>query len=126
MTEQPPVIIAAEPQLLATDLTAAIAYYVDRLGFALAFTHGEPLFYAQVMRGGARLNLRATDGPVGYRAPEEDALSATITVDRAQPLFREFERAGATFHQPLRTELWGARTFITADPDGNLICFAGS
>ncbi len=125
MTEPPPVIIAAEPQLFATDLAAAIDYYVDRLGFALAFVHGQPAFYAQVVRDGARINLRATDGPVGYRTPEEDALSATITVDRAEPLFREFDRAGATFHQLLRAEPWGARTFITVDPDGNLVCFAG-
>lgn len=125
MTDQPPVIIAAEPQLFATDLAAAIDYYVDCLGFALAFAHGEPAFYAQVVRGGARINLRATDGPVGYRMPEEDALSATITVDRAEPLFREIERAGGIFHQHLRTEPWGAQTFITVDPDGNLVCFAG-
>ncbi|WP_407045994.1 VOC family protein [Mesorhizobium abyssinicae] len=31
---------------------------------------------------------------------------------------------GARFHQTLRTEPWGARTFIVSDPDGNLICFA--
>ncbi|WP_435528297.1 hypothetical protein [Mesorhizobium abyssinicae] len=24
----------------------------------------------------------------------------------------------------MRTEPWGARTFIVSDPDGNLICFA--
>jgi len=29
------------------------------------------------------------------------------------------------FHQELKTEPWGARTFIVKDPDGNLILFAG-
>jgi len=48
-----------------------------------------------------------------------------LTVDDAAALFREFEEAGLTFHQPMRTEPWGARTFIVADPDGNLLCFAG-
>ena len=37
----------------------------------------------------------------------------------------EFQRIGVTFHKSLRAEPWGARTFIVADPDGNLICFAG-
>ena len=54
-----------------------------------------------------------------------DALSATLTVDDAKGLFLEFQQAGASIHQPLRTEPWGARTFIVADPDGNLLCFAG-
>jgi catechol 2,3-dioxygenase-like lactoylglutathione lyase family enzyme len=118
-------IIAAEPQLYVTDIAAAVDFYVRRMGFALAFMHGEPAFYAQVMRDSARINLRATDGPIGFRADEPDALSATLTVDDAAALFREFEQAGATFHQALRTEPWGARTFIVADPDGNLLCFSG-
>jgi hypothetical protein len=28
------------------------------------------------------------------------------------------------FHQTLKKELWGARTFVVLDPDGNLILFA--
>lgn len=118
-------ILAVEPQLFVTDMAAAIAYYTDRLGFSLAFSYGEPAFYAQVARGGARLNLRVSDGPIGFRAAEMDALPATLTVDAAKSLFLEFQQAGASFHQPLRTEPWGARTFIVADPDGNLLCFAG-
>ena len=118
-------IIAAEPQLYVSDIAAAVDVYVRQLGFALAFTHGEPAFYAQVVRDGARINLRASDGPIGFRADEPDALSATLTVDDAAALSREFEEAGVTFHQSLRTEPWGARTFIVADPDGNLLCFAG-
>jgi len=118
-------ILTAEPQLFVTDMAAAIAYYTNRLGFSLAFSYGEPVFYAQVARGGARLNLRASDGPIGFRAEEADALSATLTVDDAKSLFLEFQQAGASFHQPLRTEPWGARTFIVADLDGNLLCFAG-
>ena len=35
------------------------------------------------------------------------------------------ERAGVAFHQPLKTEPWGARTFVVRDPDGNLLLFAG-
>ena len=122
------VIIAAEPQIFVSDIETACRFYVQKLGFELAFSYGEPLFYAQVFRDGGRLNLRKVSGPVfdsSFHARERDALSATFTVDDAKPLFLEFRRAGATFHQSLRTEPWGARTFIVADPDGNLICFAG-
>jgi uncharacterized glyoxalase superfamily protein PhnB len=47
-----------------------------------------------------------------------------IVIDHAKPLFLEYQDAGVTFHQTLRTEPWGARTFIVKDPDGNLIAFA--
>ena len=61
----------------------------------------------------------------GFRRRQADALSATITVTTAEPLFEAFSRTGAPFHQGLRTEEWGAQTFIVADPDGNLVSFAG-
>ena len=121
-------LLFAEPQLFVTDLDRALTHYVGRLGFQLAFSHGEPAFYAQGARDGARLNLRHVDGPVfapGFRAAEADPVLATITVDDAAALFDEFERAGVAFHQRLKTEDWGARTIIVADPDENLILFAG-
>ena len=121
-------LLFAEPQLFVIDLDAAVDHYVKRLGFTLTFSHGEPAFYAQVARDGARLNLRHVDGPVyapGIREAEGDALSATIAVDDPEALFDEYERAGVIFHQRLKTEDWGARTFMVADPNGNLIAFAG-
>lgn len=121
--------ITAEPQLFVADIEAALRFYGEVLGFDLAFSHGEPPFYAQVVRGGARMNLRRVEGRVfdaGFRDREPDALSATLTLDgEVEPLFRALEAMGAPFHQLLRTEPWGARTFIVRDPDGNLILFAG-
>ena len=60
------------------------------------------------------------------RRDKEDLLSAVVALDDAKPLFLEYQIADVTFHQSLRTEPWGARTFIVRDPDGNLILFAGS
>ena len=124
-----PVIIASEPQLFVSDVEAASAFYVGKLGFKVALSYGEPPFWAQVARDGGRLNLRSVEMPVfdsGFRSREPDAVSATLTVDKAEPLFREFQKAGVAFRQTLRTEPWGARTFSVEDPDGNLILFAGS
>lgn len=120
-------ILTIEPQLFVGDLTNALDFYA-RIGFETAFVHGDPPFYAQVVRDGARLNLRHVDASpynATFRDTETDALSATLIVDDPVPLFAEFQAAGLTFHQDLRTEPWGARTFIVADPDGNLLCFAG-
>jgi catechol 2,3-dioxygenase-like lactoylglutathione lyase family enzyme len=122
------VILASEPQVYVSDLEAASAFYVNKLGFKVESSYGEPPFWAQIARDGGRLNLRRVSGPVfdsGFRAREADAISATLTLDAAEPLFLEFQQAGVAFHQTLRTEPWGARTFIVRDLDGNLIAFAG-
>lgn len=124
-----PTILAAEPQLFVSDIEASCRFYVDMLGFQIEFAYGNPPFYAQVYRDGGRLNLRKIAGQVfdqELRTKELDALSATLITDDAKPLFLEFQESDVTFHQALRTEPWGARTFIVADPDGNLICFAGT
>ncbi|MEO5494651.1 MAG: VOC family protein [Sphingomonas sp.] len=123
------IITSAEPQLFVTDMRLSLAFYTETLGFEVAFSHGDPVFYAQVVRDAGRLNLRSVDGAVfaaGFRDREADALSATMTLDDVKPLFLEYQEAGVTFHQRLRAEPWGARTFIVSDPDGNLLAFAGT
>jgi catechol 2,3-dioxygenase-like lactoylglutathione lyase family enzyme len=122
-----PKLVAAEPQLYVRDIAASSEFYTRTLGFSVAFTYGEPAFYAQVFRDGARLNLRQVDRPVvdPARRDREQLLAASIALDDANLLFLEYQRAGVEFVQPLRTEPWGARTFIVSDPDGNLLLFAG-
>lgn len=122
-----PTLVAAEPQLYVRDIVASSEFYSRMLGFSVAFTYGEPPFYGQVFRDGARLNLRHVDAPVvdPVRRDSEQLLAASITLDDATPLFVEYQNAGVEFVQPLRTEPWGARTFIVRDPDGNLLLFAG-
>lgn len=80
-------ITAAEPQLFVADMAAACAFYVEKLGFELAFSYGEPPFYAQLGRDGGCLNLRKVAGPVfdsGFRARERDVLSCTLRGRRRQ------------------------------------------
>ena len=55
----------------------------------------------------------------------EQLLSASIPVNDVKLLFLDFQAAGVAFVQTLRTEPWGACTFVVSDPDGNLIVFAG-
>jgi uncharacterized glyoxalase superfamily protein PhnB len=122
-------IIGVEAQLFVADIGASCDFFVRQLRFTVVFTYGEPAFYAQVARGGARLNLRRVREPVfaGDIREREHLLSASMTVERAaaiEQLFLEFQAAGAGFHQTLKTEPWGARTFIVRDPDGNLLLFS--
>lgn len=122
-----PVLLAAEPQLFVSDIHAACAFFTGTLGFRVEFLHGDPAFYGQVRRGGARLNLRHVDRPVldRNRAVRESLLAASITVDGLAQLYAEFQSKSVRFHQELRKEPWDAWTFIVADPDGNLVLFTG-
>ena len=53
------------------------------------------------------------------RSPRfETASINSITLDDAKPLFLEFQAAGVEFHQGLKTEPWGARTFIVGSHIG--------
>lgn len=121
-----PKLIAAEPQLFVRDMEASIQCF-RRMGFEVRFTYGEPPFYGQVARDGAALNLRLVPEPVfdTERLRQEELLAASITVDDVKSLFLEFKTAEIPFHQNLRKEPWGARTFIVREPGGNLILFAG-
>ena len=124
------VIAGAEPQLFVADIKSSCDFFTGRLGFTIAFSYGEPPFYAQVKRDGARLNLRCVEQPVidaGLRDREE-LLSASLTVATAEEikaLFLEFQGAGVRFFQTLKRQPWGAKDFILKDPDGNLLLFAG-
>jgi uncharacterized glyoxalase superfamily protein PhnB len=118
-------LTGVEPQLLTTDLERALAA-MQAMGFETAFVYGEPPFYAQVRRDGVRLNYRLVDRmPADPDLIRQDSLlAASITVSGITGLFEAFQQAGVAFHQELRAEPWGAKTFIVQDPDGNLLLFA--
>jgi len=125
-----PILNAIEPQLYVANIQNSCDFYTSKLGFAVAFIYGDPPFYAQVFRDNARINLRLVHEPV-FRddvRQRENLLSASITVattNEIKQLFLTYQTAGISFRQPLKKEPWGARTFIVADPDENLVLFAG-
>src|ERR1700748_2907510 len=108
-----PKLGAAEPQLFVADINASCAFFTRKLGFSIAFTYGEPPYYAQVKRDGAALNLRCVERAV--IAPDlrdrEQLLWAALrvaTADEIKQLFLELQAAGVEFFQTLKREPWGA------------------
>jgi catechol 2,3-dioxygenase-like lactoylglutathione lyase family enzyme len=123
-------IVNAEPQLFVGDVKRSCEFFCTKLGFSLVFSYGSPAYYAQVARGGAHINLRWVAGAAVNPTvrDREELLSASMTVATAAEiklLFLEFQSVGVTFHQKLKRQPWGARTFVVKDPDGNLLLFAG-
>jgi len=136
MTDEPrqtmprPILNSIEAQLFVANIKSSCDFYINQLGFAVEFVYGDPPFYGQVVRDKARLNLRLVCEPVfaGDIRKREQLLSASITVASAneiKQLFLSYQAAGVSFHQALKKEPWGARTFVVSDPDENLILFAG-
>jgi catechol 2,3-dioxygenase-like lactoylglutathione lyase family enzyme len=126
----PPILTSVAAHLYVRDLKASTDFFTARLGFSIDFVYGDPPFYGQVSRDNARLALRHMDESFFAEdvRQRESLLSASITLATAaeiKQLFLAFEAADVPFAQPLRNELWGAKTFIVNDPDGNLILFAG-
>ena len=125
-----PVLTSTAAQLYVADIRASCDFYAGKLGFEVDFVYGDPPFYGQVTRDDARLALRVVGEPVfaGDVREREHLLSAALTVGTSEEitqLFSSYQAAGVRFHQQLKQEPWGARTFIVQDPDGNLIVFAG-
>jgi Glyoxalase/Bleomycin resistance protein/Dioxygenase superfamily len=136
MTDEPrqspprPVLSSISAQLFVANIKSSCDFDTNKLGFALEFIYGDPPFYGQITRDNARLALRLVFEPVfaGDVREREHLLSASITVAAAneiEQLFLSYQAAGVSFHQALKKEPWGARTFIVSDPDENLILFAG-
>jgi len=115
----------AYPMVFVSDVTKALAFYKNKLGFKVDYLYGEPPFYGMISRDGASLHLRHVDKHPFHHA-EEDLLTASIPVDEVQSLFLEFKAKRVAFHQTLKRQPWGATDFIVKDPDGNLLQFASS
>src|SRR5258708_34516847 len=125
-----PVLSSIEAQLFVANIKSSCDFYMNKLGFAVEFIYGDPPYYGKVVRDNARLNLRLVFEPVFVAdvRQREHLLSASITVATAneiKQLFLSYQAAGVSFHQALKKEPWGARTFVVSDPDENLILFAG-
>jgi uncharacterized glyoxalase superfamily protein PhnB len=113
------------PILFVRDVVKAAAFYVDKLGFARDFLHGNPPFYGAVSRDAACLHFRLVREPnfAALATREGGLILASIEVANVKALFEEFEARGVEFPQRLQRQAWGGLDFYVRDPDGNCISF---
>jgi catechol 2,3-dioxygenase-like lactoylglutathione lyase family enzyme len=112
------------PQFLVDDLDRAIAYYCDKLGFELDFTHQS--FYASVSRDGFAIHLKDAPKLAADREHRKhnEHLDAYISVSGIRGLFSELEMRGAQVIKPLEQRPWACLDFYVEDPDGYILCFS--
>lgn len=112
------------PILDVRDVDAALAWYVERLGFGIAFRYErDPSNYAGVYRDGVCLHMQwqherefaaGTAGPTRLR----------IEVDDPDALFAEYQAAGALDASARVWDTdWGTREFTVLDRDRNALAF---
>jgi len=120
----PALITGIAPQFLVDELSQAIAYYRDRLGFETDFVYES--FYASVSRDGFSLHLKCAPKTVADRVhrKQNEHLDAYIGVRGIEALFDELKSRGAHITQPLEDRPWGCKDFYVEDPDGYLLCFS--
>jgi catechol 2,3-dioxygenase-like lactoylglutathione lyase family enzyme len=111
--------IECAPVFVVSDLAASLAYYRDRLGFDVAFTWGEPTFYAGVCRGAVTIHLQAAS----QTARPAGASSLCVFVGSADDVHRELAGRGARILKPPASYPYGMRDFDVADLDGNTLVF---
>jgi catechol 2,3-dioxygenase-like lactoylglutathione lyase family enzyme len=111
---------------IVDDVDAAIAFYVERLGFALQM-HPAPAF-AMLTRGDLRLALSAPNpqGGGGQAMPDGTQPKPggwnrfAIEVEDLEAMVAELKAAGARFRNDIVTGV-GGKQILLEDPAGNPI-----
>src|SRR6476661_4946765 len=110
----------ASPTLHVADMRRTFAFFEKSLGFRCTFKVDDDLHsaspYAIVARDQVAIHLQLSAKAAGTS-------SCYITVDDAESVWAEVQRAGAQVTRPIENSGYGMRDFNIADPDGNTLGF---
>jgi catechol 2,3-dioxygenase-like lactoylglutathione lyase family enzyme len=113
------------PVLRVSDIARSLAFYSDRLGFAVEFVYES--FYAGVCRDGCHIHLKGSPPPprdeIAFE--REEHIDIYIGVQSAEALSERFASASVAFVVPLRHMPYGTE-FYVRDPDGYILGFVES
>lgn len=119
MTAAAPKFCAAATLFVVGDVLKSVAHYRDILGFDVAFTYGEPVFYGGVTRDDVTIHFQAAHRT--KRAAGHGAVNIFVT--EVDALHAELASRGALIVQPPGDRPYGMRDFDLDDPDGNRLTF---
>ena len=116
----------AAPVFIVKDVTVALSFYRDRLGYEVTFQQPpEDPFFGIVQRGGAMIMLKSVgiEPLPNHRRHEWVRLDAYHYVPDPDALAAEFKSRGVVFSEPLKDTDDGLRGFEVKDPDGHVLFF---
>jgi catechol 2,3-dioxygenase-like lactoylglutathione lyase family enzyme len=104
------------PGLPVADITAAVDFYTNKLGFTLGFLWGDPTDFAGVNLGQVQVHLYQS-------TPIPNACSVYFVIDDADQLY-EFQRAnGVEVIEPPQDRPYEMRDYRIRDLYGNILAF---
>lgn len=107
------------PVLIASDIAATLAFFVDKLGFTNDFSYGEPLEYGAVSRGPIQIHVSKD-----YTGQGREGKGASyIMIRGVDELYEEYTAKGVTMAVELGDRAYEMRDFYVVDLDGNTIGF---
>jgi len=125
-----PHIAGVAPFFIVKDVPAALAFYRDRLGFAITFQGPEPedVFFGIVERGAAMIMVKAvgvdpTPNHLRYIGKGSARWDAYLSVPDPDALAAEYSSRDVAFVEPLKDTDDGLRGFALQDADGYVLFF---
>lgn len=100
------------PTVPVRDIERALRFYRDVLGFSVTFTNGEPISFAAIAQGDARLHLEV-------QSAREGTIHFHLMVDDLSAVAEALRQNGVTLLQQPTVQPWGLQDLIVADLDGN-------
>lgn len=126
----PAEIAGISPFFIVSHVPSALAFYRDRLGFAVTFEGPEPddIFFGIVRRGGAQILLKDVGVPPVPNLTRDvkqgfARWDAFVAVPDPDALAAEFASRGVEFFEPLKDTDDGLRGFEVRDADGYVLFF---
>jgi uncharacterized glyoxalase superfamily protein PhnB len=116
--ENAPALEAIAPIFSVSDVPAALAYYQNVLGFALAWTWGEPPRLVSVCRDRVEINLAVLDAAGSARVSK-----VYVQMTGVDAYCDQIANAGAKVVVPLADREYGMRDFRIVDPWDNELSF---
>jgi predicted enzyme related to lactoylglutathione lyase len=113
------------PQFAVQDVSRAMSFYRNVLGFELDYIDGDPVRYAVVFRDEVYIHLSLSNAP-GF---DPGGGRAFVAVSGVEPVWaRACSEAPASVCEPLENRDYGHgarfRGFAVKDPDGNVLRIA--
>ena len=119
-------ISGVSPVLIVKDVTVALSFYRDQLGFEVTFQQPqEDPFFGIVQRGGAMIMLKSVgvDPLPNHQRHEWVHWDAYHYVPDPDALAAEFKSRGVVFSEPLKDTQDNLRGFEVKDSDGYVLFF---
>lgn len=109
---------SVSPFLASEDLPVSLAFYLDKLGFTLAWEWGQPVELAAVCHDEVELTLasRADAKPDGISR-------LYLHIDGIDDYHAQLLDAGVVITVAIADRPYGMRDFSVTDPAGNVLCF---